>query len=90
MIADPSYDISLVSAVRDRHGPKSRTLAAALSARAMAAQQPLTNGFIDLFMQRIRRQGEGGAKPFNMTKWYEWATFDITVNLALGGSFECL
>ncbi|KAI7778544.1 hypothetical protein LA080_002054 [Diaporthe eres] len=89
-IYDTSFDTSLVSAPRDRHGPVRRTLAAAFSARAMAAQQPLINGFIDLLVQRLREQGENGAKSLNMTKWYEWATFDIIGNLALGESFECL
>lgn len=67
-----------------------RTLAAAFSARAMAAQQPLINGFIDLLIQRLGEQGESGAKSLNMTKWYEWATFYIIGNLALGESFKCL
>lgn len=89
-IYDASFDTSLVSAKRERHGPMRRTLAAAFSARAMAAQQPLINGFIDLLLQRLREQGENGAKSLNMTKWYEWATFDIIGNLALGESFECL
>lgn len=89
-IYDINFDTSLVSAPRDRHGPMRRTLAAAFSARAMAAQQPLINGFIDLLVQRLRERGENGAKSLNMTKWYEWATFDIIGNLALGESFECL
>ncbi|KAL1848517.1 hypothetical protein Daus18300_013570 [Diaporthe australafricana] len=89
-IFDTNRDTSLVSAPRDRHGPMRRTLAAAFSARAMAAQQPLINGFIDLLIQRLHEQGERGAKPLNMTKWYEWTTFDIIGNLALGESFACL
>ncbi|KAK2604636.1 hypothetical protein N8I77_007549 [Diaporthe amygdali] len=89
-IYDTNRDASIVSAPRDRHGPMRRTLAAAFSARAMTAQQPLINGFIDLFMHRLREKGESGAKSLNMTKWYEWATFDIIGNLALGESFECL
>lgn len=89
-IYDTDLDKSLVSAPRERHGPMRRTLAAAFSARAMAAQQPLINGFIDLLVQRLREQGESGTKSLNMTKWYEWTTFDIIGNLALGESFECL
>lgn len=87
---DPNIDTSLVSAVRERHGPMRRTLSAAFSARAMAAQQPLINGFIDLLLQRIREKGESGAKSLNMTKWFEWVTFDIVGDLAMGESFECV
>lgn len=67
-----------------------RTLAAAFSARAMAAQQPLINGYIDLLMKRLREKGESGAKALNMTKWFEWVTFDIVGDLAMGESFECV
>ncbi|KAH8768418.1 hypothetical protein F5883DRAFT_554550 [Diaporthe sp. PMI_573] len=63
--------------MRDRHGPMRRTLSAAFSASAMAAQQPLINGYLDLFMQRLREKGESGAKSLNMTKWFEWVTFDM-------------
>lgn len=89
-IYDSKRDTSLVSAVRDRHGPMRRTLAAAFSARAMAAQQPLINGYIDLLMQRIRENGESGAKSLNMTRWFEWVTFDIVGDLAMGESFQCV
>lgn len=89
-IYDPSRDTSLVSASRERHGPMRRTLAAAFSARAMVAQQPLLNGYIDLLMQRLREKGESGAKSLNMTKWFEWITFDIVGDLAMGESFECV
>ncbi|KAG6364621.1 hypothetical protein INS49_006224 [Diaporthe citri] len=89
-LLNPAFDSSLVSAPRHRHGPMRRTLAAAFSVRALAAQQPLINGFIDLLIQRLREKGENGAKSLNMTKWYEWATFDIIGNLALGESFQCL
>lgn len=92
---DPKYtneemDKSLLSASRERHGPLRRILAHAFSARAMADQQPLINEFIDMFLQRLRDHGQNGMRPINMTKWYEWATFDIIGNLAFGESFGCL
>lgn len=92
---DPKYasedlDKSLISASRERHGPLRRTLAHAFSARAMAEQQPLINEFIDLFIQRLFENGASGMKPLNMTRWYEWATFDNIGNLAFGESFGCL
>lgn len=56
----------------------------------MADQQPLINEFIDLFLQRLRDQGQNGMRAIDMTKWYEWTTFDIIGNLAFGESFGCL
>ncbi|KAL5362245.1 cytochrome P450 [Aspergillus floccosus] len=92
---DPKYlsediDKSLIAASRERHGPLRRVLAHAFSARAMAEQQPLINSFIELFLQRMHEHGGNGAKPINLTKWYEWTTFDIIGNLAFGESFGCL
>jgi hypothetical protein len=56
----------------------------------MVEQQPFINEYIDLFMQRLRENGDNGTKPLNLTKWYEWATFDIIGDLAFGESFGCL
>lgn len=92
---DPKYanqdlDKSLISASREVHGPMRRLLSHGFSARAMAEQQPLINAYIDLFLQRIREHGEGGSKPMDLTKWFEWATFDIIGDLSFGESFGCL
>ncbi|KAF6829319.1 trichothecene c-15 hydroxylase [Colletotrichum musicola] len=92
---DPKYgnedmDRSLISASRERHGPMRRLLSHGFSARAMAEQQPLINTYIDLFLQRLRENGEGGSKPIDLTKWFEWATFDIIGDLSFGESFGCL
>ncbi|PGH13960.1 hypothetical protein AJ79_03375 [Helicocarpus griseus UAMH5409] len=89
-VINEKLDKSVISACRERHGPLRRTLAHVFSARAMAAQQPLINKFIDLFIQRLHEQCEDGSKPLNMVKWYEWATFDIIGDLATGESFGCL
>lgn len=83
-------DQSLISARRERHGPLRRILAHAFSARAMVEQQPFINEYIDLFLQRLRENGDNGTKPLNLTKWFEWATFDIIGDLAFGESFGCL
>lgn len=41
-------------------------------------------------MQRLHEKGEGGTKSLNMTKWFEWVTFDIIGDLAMGESCECV
>ncbi|OHW90976.1 trichothecene c-15 hydroxylase [Colletotrichum incanum] len=92
---DPKYtneeaDMSLISASRERHGPLRRLLSHAFSARAMAEQQPLMDRHIDLFIQRLRQNGEGGSKPLDGSKWMEWITFDIVGDLAFGEPFGCI
>ncbi|OBR06538.1 Cytochrome P450 monooxygenase [Colletotrichum higginsianum IMI 349063] len=92
---DPKYanegaDKSLIPASRERHGPMRRLLSHAFSARAMSEQQPLMDRHIDLIIQRLREHGEGGMKPLDASKWFEWITFDIIGDLAFGEPFGCL
>ncbi|KAG9231681.1 cytochrome P450 [Amylocarpus encephaloides] len=92
---DPKYlneefDKSLISASRERHGPMRRAMAHGFSARAMAEQQPMINAYIDAFMTALRKCGEDGMRPLNLTEWYEWTTFDIIGDLSFGESFGCL
>lgn len=92
---DPKYasedvDSSIIAASRERHGRIRRTLAYGFPARAMAEQQPLINTYLDTFMQDLRECGENGAKPLDMTKWYEWTTFDLIGDLVFSQPFRCL
>lgn len=56
----------------------------------MAEQQPLIDKYIDLFLRRLREQGQGGKAPIDSTKWFEWTTFDIIGDLSFGEPFGCL
>ncbi|KAI9150750.1 Trichothecene C-15 hydroxylase [Paramyrothecium foliicola] len=81
---------SVISAPREHHGPMRRSLSHGFSARTMAAQQPIIDEYVNLLIQRFREHGEDGAKAVDVTKWYEWATFDIIGDLCFGKSFDCL
>lgn len=83
-------DQSIISASRERHGQLRRLLSHGFSARAMAEQQPLMDKYIDLFIRRLREQGQGGKAPLDSTKWFEWTTFDIIGDLSFGEPFGCL
>jgi cytochrome P450 len=83
-------DHSMITATRERHGQMRRLLSSAFSARAMAEQQPLIDKYINLFITRLREHGQGGKAPLNMTKWFEWTTFDIIGDLSFGEPFGCL
>ncbi|EXK76357.1 hypothetical protein FOQG_18898 [Fusarium oxysporum f. sp. raphani 54005] len=88
--ANEEFDKGLISSSRERHGPMRRVLSYAFSAQAIAKQQPLINGYIDLLMQRLHEHGEGGTRALDMVKWFDWTTFDIVGDLSFGEPFGCL
>lgn len=39
---------------------------------------------------RLRKRNVANSKTFQMTKWYNWTTFDVIGDLAFGEPFGCL
>lgn len=56
----------------------------------MVEQQPLIQGYVDLLLQRLRENCDGGRRALDVTQWYNWATFDIVGDLAFGEPFDGL
>jgi cytochrome P450 len=71
------------------HGQQRRILAHGFSAQSMAKQEPLIRGYVDLLFQRFREFSDAGM-PIDLTKWYNFATFDIIGDLTFGEPFGCL
>ncbi|KAI1174097.1 cytochrome P450 [Nemania sp. FL0916] len=65
-----------------------KQLAPAFSEKAMREQQPAILKHVDLLVEGLRDCC--GAGPQNLTKWFNWTTFDIIGRLAFGESFGCL
>ncbi|KUI70157.1 Isotrichodermin C-15 hydroxylase [Cytospora mali] len=74
----------------EEHGRQRRVLSHGFSAQSMMEQQPLIQQYVDLLMDRLRENAQGGSKALDMTKWYNWTTFDIIGDLAFGEPFGCL
>ncbi|KAF3764261.1 trichothecene C-15 hydroxylase [Cryphonectria parasitica EP155] len=94
-LKDPSFfslsGNSIIGPVNTQeHGRQRRILSHAFSAQSMAEQQPLIRGYVDLLMQRLKENCEGGARALDMTTFYNFATFDIIGDLAFGEPFGCL
>ncbi|OLN83352.1 Isotrichodermin C-15 hydroxylase 10 [Colletotrichum chlorophyti] len=81
---------SIINAGREDHARIRRVLAHGFSAQSMVEQQPLIQQQIDLLIQRLHENCEDGRKDLNMVAWYNWTTFDIIGDLALGEPFGCL
>lgn len=77
----------MISAPADVHSRHRRLLAHAFSDKALREQEPLIKEYVDLLMQRLReRDGE----KVDLVAWFNYTTFDLIGDLALGQSFSCL
>jgi cytochrome P450 len=56
----------------------------------MREQESTVIRFIDLLLQRIHEEADGGRTALNAEAWYNWTTFDITGSLIFGQAFGCL
>ncbi|PSR97238.1 cytochrome P450 monooxygenase [Coniella lustricola] len=72
------------------HARQRRILSHGFSAQSMVDQYPLIRGYVDLLMQRLRENSKGGAVALDMTRFYNYTTFDIIGDLAFGEPFGCL
>lgn len=80
----------IVSADREEHSKLRRTLAHGFSEKSLRDQQPLIKKYVDLFVQRLHENCDGGSAKLDMTAWYNYTTFDIIGDLAFGEPFGCL
>lgn len=81
---------NIIGAERDDHRRFRRLLSHGFSAQAMMNQQPIITQYVDLLIQRLHENCEGGSRKLDMTSWYNWCTFDIISDLAFGEPFGCL
>ncbi|KAJ5824290.1 hypothetical protein N7447_006630 [Penicillium robsamsonii] len=72
------------------HSRFRRLLSHAFSDSSLRGQEPIIKGYIDLLMQRLHENIEGGTKAVDMVAWYNFTTFDIIGDLAFGEPFDCL
>ena len=72
----------------DTHAFVRKTLSHAFSAGALAAQEDLVQDHIDLFVKQVSTHCT--KEPGDVTKWYNYLTFDVVGQLSFGESFGAL
>ncbi|KAK2814459.1 hypothetical protein FQN49_008179, partial [Arthroderma sp. PD_2] len=73
------------------HARHRRMLSHAFSDKALRGQEGIMQRLADVLISGMKSQlKERGSKPVDMTKRYNWTTFDIIGDLAFGQSFGCL
>jgi cytochrome P450 len=71
------------------HARHRRLLGNAFSEKSLREQEPLLLKYVDLFIRKIHEQRLAG-KPVDMKNMFDCLIFDITGDLMLGESFDCL
>ncbi|QKX64111.1 uncharacterized protein TRUGW13939_11284 [Talaromyces rugulosus] len=98
--SQPGHPDSLLSAINpDKHAIIRKALSPGFTPRALRAQEPLLQKYVNLLVQRLHERvekadiGYGGKEKgveINMTPWFNYTTFDIFGELGFGESFKCL
>ncbi|PLN79965.1 cytochrome P450 monooxygenase [Aspergillus taichungensis] len=79
---------SIVSASRDRHAVLRKQMSPGFSERAMREQEAIIRSYADSMIGALKRNGE--AKVADLTRWYNYFTFDVMGHLVFGEPFDCL
>lgn len=72
------------------HSRFRRVLSHAFSEKALAQQEVLLQGYVDLLVNRLKEVTAKDSNPQDLTEWYNWTTFDIIADLIFGEPFGCL
>jgi len=79
------------NAINADHQRLRKRFSRALSAKAIAAQEPVLHEYVRLFVHGIRREVRTDPTvPVDLAKWFSLATFDVIAELAFGQSFDGL
>lgn len=95
---------NILSETRDNHALLRRQLAHGFSEKTLREQESIIKGYVDLFIKGLRdrcvapseKQQQGDNKlttkatSFDMRHWFNYITFDIIGDLAMGEPFGCL
>ncbi|KAF2021455.1 cytochrome P450 monooxygenase-like protein [Aaosphaeria arxii CBS 175.79] len=81
---------SLVGADEETHSRMRKTMSHAFSDKALREQEYLVQELIDQLIQRLHEKVEEKNPVLDITRWYNYTTFDIVTDLTFGESLHCL
>jgi cytochrome P450 len=88
--AQPPKAPHIIVADDETHSRTRRTLSHAFSEKALAQQEGLLQGYVDLLVNRLKEVTSKESVTQDLTKWYNWTTFDVIADLSFGEPFGCL
>ncbi|TLS26452.1 hypothetical protein PpBr36_04749 [Pyricularia pennisetigena] len=81
--------VGIFSAPREQHRLQRRIMGHAFSEAALREQWHLIKRYVDLLMMRFGELADAD-KPANVTRWYNYFTFDVMGDLAFADPFNSL
>ena len=96
MIKDPEWYVRnpdaphIVNGNHEEHARYRRLYNPGFSSRSLREQEPLIQGYVNMFIRGLTQACEHGETPVDMVQWFNWVTFDIIGDLAFGEPFGCL
>ncbi|PNP78706.1 hypothetical protein FNYG_08052 [Fusarium nygamai] len=96
MIKDPEFYVrnpdapTIVNGNHEEHARYRRLYSPGFSARSLREQEPLIQGYVDMFIRGLSRLCEHGETRVDMVQWFNFVTFDIIGDLVFGEPFGCL
>lgn len=89
-IESPDGTFGIVAENGDKHRRLRRLMAHAFSEKALKAQETIIQRYVDLFVSQLRNRASAGEEVLDMTRWFNYATFDIIGDLSFGDHFGLL
>ncbi|KAJ8124336.1 hypothetical protein O1611_g9303 [Lasiodiplodia mahajangana] len=91
----PGNPDSIINAINpDTHARMRKTLAPAFTLRALRAQEPILQQYVNLLVDKLTHLTNDTSSPgtveFDIAPWFNYTTFDIFGDLGFGESFNCL
>ncbi|KAI6763177.1 hypothetical protein HG531_013074 [Fusarium graminearum] len=89
---DTAGDHPGIVSVRDpkEHSRQRKYLSHAFSAKSLRGQEVLVHGYVNLFLDQLRKLGSSEGEGINIEEALNWLTFDIIGDLAFGESFDAV
>ncbi|KAL3479193.1 cytochrome P450 [Aspergillus californicus] len=72
----------------EEHARQHRMFAPQFRPSAVRTQEPIVHAHVDSWVHQIAARGRDGTIPLDMSKWFEWLTFDIIGELTFGEPFN--
>lgn len=81
----------IITANGEDHARMRRFLSHAFSSKALHEQEPILHKYADLLIDKLAELVRESCSPVvDMTRWFNFCTFDLIGDLAFGESFDCL
>ncbi|KAK5174974.1 uncharacterized protein LTR77_000110 [Saxophila tyrrhenica] len=88
--AQPPGSAHIICSSNEDHSRFRKVLSHSFSDKALANQETLLQGYVDLLINQLKDVTSKDKSPQDLTQWYNWTTFDVMADLLFGEPFGSL